>query len=212
MNFQPRILNAKQKRLLKPLGSWAASRGFYLAGGTALALMLGHRQSVDFDFFTQQNIPDPLRLVTELQDAGFTVEPQSVAPDTLLVTISQVKASFITYRYRMLEEYVDYPAYDLKLASLSDIAAMKLAAIAQRGARKDFIDCCALIRNTYTLPQMLQFYREKFGFKDVTHVLYGLAYFEDAEREPMPKMLLRTSWKQVKQEIQAAVKTIGLNG
>jgi len=78
MNFQPHILNAKQKRLLKPLGNWAASHGFYLAGGTALALMLGHRQSVDFDFFTQQYIPDPLRLVTELQDAGFTVEPQSV--------------------------------------------------------------------------------------------------------------------------------------
>ncbi|MGH9769679.1 MAG: nucleotidyl transferase AbiEii/AbiGii toxin family protein [Blastocatellia bacterium] len=205
MNFHPRILTAKQQKVLTKLGGLAKVEGYYLAGGTALALQIGHRRSVDFDFFTQQNLDDPLLLASRIQAAGAPLETGSVSPGTLFGTISSVKVSFIAYRYPMLNDLVVWPQYDLLLAALPDLAAMKLAAITQRGAKKDFIDIAALMSESFTLEQMLQMYQTKYGIGNIMHLLYSLVYFDDADQEKMPVMISRITWPKIKKLISAQV-------
>jgi hypothetical protein len=85
---------------------------------------------------------------------------------------------------------------------------MKLSAVAQRGARKDFCDIYALGKKVFTLSQMLGFYQKKFGIRDIGSVLYGLVYFDDAESERMPRMILDVTWKEIKKTILGWVKEI----
>jgi hypothetical protein len=92
------------------------------------------------------------------------------------------------------------------LASLDDLACMKLAAIAQRGSRKDFVDIHALISKHCPLEELLLLYRKKFSLQDISPVLYGLVYFEDAELEPAQQMLWKISWRQIKRDISQWVK------
>ena len=92
------------------------------------------------------------------------------------------------------------------MASLDDLAAMKLSAIAQRGSRKDFVDIYALAEKHAPLRQLLDCYARKFSIRDTGHVLYALSYFDDAEREPMPKMLWRLSWQEIKRRIGSELK------
>lgn len=96
------------------------------------------------------------------------------------------------------EDSIDDP---LRPAASEDIAAMKLAAVAQRGSKKDFIDVFALGRH-FGLGDMLVSYRKKYGVEDVGHVLVALAYFDDADRERTPMLLQRQSWPDVKATIR----------
>ena len=92
------------------------------------------------------------------------------------------------------------------MASMEDIACMKLSAVAQRGSKKDFIDIYALGLRHFSLKEMLQLYQKKYAVRDIAHVLYGLTYFDDAERERMPKMFWSINWKTVKKTIQGWIR------
>jgi hypothetical protein len=94
------------------------------------------------------------------------------------------------------------------LASLEDLACMKLSAIAQRGARKDFCDIYALGKKAFSLSQMLGFYQKKFSISDIGSVLYGLVYFDDAESERMPRMLWDVTWREIRNTILGWVKEV----
>ena len=85
---------------------------------------------------------------------------------------------------------------------------MKLSAVAQRGARKDFCDIYALGKKSFSLQEMLDFYQKKFNIRDVGSVLYGLVYFDDAESERMPRMLWDVNWGEIKKNILEWVKDI----
>ena len=85
---------------------------------------------------------------------------------------------------------------------------MKLSAVAQRGARKDFCDLYALAKKAFSLRDMLDLYQKKFNIKDVGTVLYGLVYFDDAENERMPRMLWNVTWKEIKKSILEWVKEV----
>ena len=114
-----------------------------------------------------------------------------------------VRVSFLEYRYPRLRPGLARSG--LVLASLEDIAAMKLAAVTQRGSRKDFVDVFALGRR-FRLEEMLGFYREKYGLEDCGHVLVALSYFDDADGERMPTMIARWSWPSVKAAIRGWVQ------
>lgn len=204
MKFHPRIMTERQKKVLHRLNEIPQRAGFYLAGGTAVALQLGHRHSVDFDFFSNQNF-DPLELAATLRDEGLALEVDQAAEKMLFGSISQVKLSFIYYRYPLLDELTLYPQYKIMLAGLPDLSAMKLAAITQRGAKKDFIDLYALLRSGIALPEMLSFYQQKYQSKSVAHVLTSLTYFEDAEADRLPKMHLRATWREMKNYLRQQV-------
>jgi Nucleotidyl transferase AbiEii toxin, Type IV TA system len=204
--FRADVLPAVQRDVLAAIGSRATRAGFYLGGGTAIAIRLGHRQSVDFDWFTPSALEDPMGFAGALRAEGVAIETTSTAPGTLHARVQGVRCSFLSYRYPLLEPASTWTSYACELASLSDLACMKLAAVAQRGARKDFLDVFALVQQGFTLAQMLELYRRKYAIDDVGHVLAGLCYFDDAEREPMPVMLVSLEWDEVKAALRSWVK------
>lgn len=194
----PEVLTAAQARVLARVAPVLAERSFYLAGGTALALRLGHRRSVDLDWFTGEPIGDPLRLAREVQEhVRLTVG--GVERGTLHARISGVRVSLIEYRYPLLK--APEVVAGVPLASLEDLACMKLAAVAQRGALKDFIDIYALGRRI-KLERMLALYRRKYHVADWGNVVFALTYFDDADRERMPVMLRRWSRDGIKRALR----------
>jgi hypothetical protein len=202
MSLHEEILTVRQRKALRLLGPKTAQRAFYLAGGTAIALHLGHRRSVDFDWFLEGRIADPLGLAGEIRAEGVPFQSGQIARGTLYGALYDVRVSFLEFHYPMLDPLVDWPEYGCHLAGLRDLASMKLAAITQRGSRKDFIDLYALGTSGQTLPEMLAWYGEKFDVTDIGHVLYALAYFDDAESERMPRMLWTAPWNQIKRTVQ----------
>ena len=198
----------KQIKVLKALGPHMAPKGFYLAGGTALAIHYGHRISVDLDWFSPQPFDDGMLLAQALRNSGLDLEIQQVSPGTLHGSIQGVRVTFLQYQYPMLKSIRHWKDMDCDLAPLEDLACMKLSAIAQRGARKDFCDLYALGKTSFSLQQMLGFYQKKFDIRDVGSVLYGLVYFDDAENERMPRMLWKVNWRDIKNTILEWVKGV----
>ncbi len=206
MGFHPEILTHTQKRVLKLLGPFTHPHDFYLAGGTALAIHLGHRRSQDLDWFTTGRIPDAISLAASIREEGIPLGVRQVARGTLNGSVSKISVSFFEYQYPLLQKEIFWSEVGCRLASLPDIACMKLSAIAQRGRKKDFVDLYALGIKFFSLKQMLSFYQKKFSLKDIGHVLFALTYFDDAEKERMPVMAWRTQWKTIKTAIQTWVK------
>lgn len=209
MKFHLEGLTKKQIEILKQTGAYLQENGYYLGGGTALAIHLGHRLSMDLDWFTSNEMGDALIVAQRLRDANFKFVTAQTAPGTLHGSISNVRMTFLEFRYPLLKPLVHWKEMNCSLASLEDLACMKLSAIAQRGARKDFCDLYALGMKHFKLQEMLDLYRQKFNIPDIGHVLYGLVYFDDAENERMPKMLWDVKWMDVKKTIQGWVKQIG---
>lgn len=178
----------------------------YLAGGTALALQIGHRVSVDLDFFTKEEFSE-----TELS-AKLVTLPKFVQEGTEKWTvwgkISQTRFSMFYYEYPLLEQTKIFEG--IQLASLADIAAMKIHAIDRRGTRRDFIDVYFLSKQ-YTLAKMLDFYQRKYtvGEDHLYSIFRSLDYFEDAEQEnQMPNMILEADWEKVKEYFRNEIRRL----
>mgnify|MGYP001588226550 CR=1 FL=1 len=149
------ILTESQQTLLELLSRIPEVRTFYLAGGTALALYLGHRRSRDFDFFRPKEFA-PQDLLSVLRETG-ELDPE-------------------------------------------DIAAMKLAALAGRGSRKDFVDLYFHARQVVPLERVFELFREKYRGVSVDpyHLLRSLTFFDDADAEAMPELLTEVTWEEIK--------------
>lgn len=178
-------------------GIVAEKNGIYLAGGTALALQFGHRQSVDLDLFCEKDFPH--NITESLRALGaLTVNKQD--PTTFDGTLDGVKVSFFAYGYPRLFPTIIFEG--IALADPRDIAAMKVLAISQRCTRKDFIDLFVLLR-TYSLATIFEFFDAKF--KPVSylrsHLLKSITYFVEAEEEAMPTMLETIAWSDVKKKL-----------
>lgn len=208
MKYHTDGLQKRQISVLKDLSPHMSSRGFYLAGGTALAIHLAHRVSVDLDWFTPHPFEDALLLAQSIRSTNIDLNIEQVSPGTLHGSVHWVRVTFLQYQYPLLKPLVHWDEMDCSLASLEDLACMKLSAIAQRGARKDFCDIYALGTKAFSLKQMLELYQKKFGIKDIGSVLYGLVYFDDAESERMPKMLWNVTWRKIRNTILDWVKDV----
>jgi len=201
------VLDAAQVAVLARMGSVMAREGFYLAGGTAVALHLGHRRSVDLDWFTPSALADPLQHADRMRAEGLALTDVETQRGTLHARIDGVRVSFIEYRYPLLRGAEPLGDTEARVAALDDLAAMKLAAVAQRGTRRDFVDVHALAARR-PLADLLDLYRRKYGVTDITHVLYGLSYFDDAESEQMPDMLAPADWAAIKAAIRGWIKAL----
>jgi hypothetical protein len=208
MNWHLEVLPAQQRQVLRQLGPVAHSLGFYLAGGTAVALHLGHRESLDFDWFTGKMSDEPVELALDVQDQGVELKIHSAHRRTLHGSTGGVGVSFLESRYPPLRPPVECPEFGCTIAALQDLAAFKLLAITQRGMKKDFLDIYALGISGLSLPEMLACYRQKFSVRDSGRVVFALCYFDDAEQAPMPKMLGDTAWEEVKNSLRQWVKSI----
>lgn len=183
--------------LLKQLGRLPAVASFYLGGGTAVALHLGHRVSVDLDFFAPQPDYATEPLIQDLQTVGPLVIRQQ-SRGTLEVTLQDTQASFFAYPYPLLEEPVTL--WGVRVAGLLDLAMMKLIAISQRGQKRDFVDLYHICRHGYTLDDLLARLDAKFPRVRYStyHLVRALAYFDDAETDPTPAMRVPFDWTAVK--------------
>lgn len=209
MTFHADSITTDQQAVLHTLGPTVTDHGFYLGGGgTAIALQLGHRRSIDFDWFTSERFDDSMRWAQTLREAGVDFTTSSIDRGTLHGTVDGVRVSFLEYRYALLQPLIRWPSYHMDIAALDDLACMKLSAIAQWGAKKDFIDLYGLVRAHRPLPALITRYQQKYSTDDIAHLLYALAYFDDAESERMPVMLWDVDWATIKDEIQDWVKQI----
>lgn len=186
--------------LLKKIQSLPNVSGLRLVGGTALALHIGHRKSVDLDLFGSFDASTSFRPL--LLNAGYVADGSETGAVQSL-NVNGVKVDFVNYAYPWM---CDAIAEDgMTLADIHDIAAMKLSATANRGKKKDFIDIAFLLER-FSLPEIFELYQKKFSVTEFSFALRGLTYFDDAEDDPMPEMLIPMTWKDVKLKIESAVR------
>ncbi|MEK7513508.1 MAG: nucleotidyl transferase AbiEii/AbiGii toxin family protein [Patescibacteria group bacterium] len=167
----------------------------YLAGGTALALRLGHRQSFDLDFFTQDKFDEQVVFMQLKQTGQF--ESKKIAWKTVMGDFCKISFSLFYYEYTVLDRFDDFEG--LKIASLKDIAAMKLHAVEDRGSKRDFVDLFFLTKY-FSLEEISDFYDQKYHCLEEHEVFIvkALNYFEDTEAEEMRPMLVNYNWPQIK--------------
>ena len=188
---------------------------WYLAGGTALALQEGHRQSVDLDFFTVRS--GFAELSTERQLLKTSSWVTSLRQEgTLYGTFYKAKMSFIAYPF-FLPSKEKILCGELSMLLSGDIAVMKIVAISQRGRKRDFVDLFWYARQKEPLGEIIKRTVEKYPGQErnLNHILRSLIYFDDAEDDPMPKLFFKATWKQIKdyfitETVRAAGSLLGL--
>jgi len=176
------ILSEERRNILPSFISWKDE--FYLAGGTALALQIGHRESVDFDFFSSHPF-DTEKMIKRISilfgEKSFTVT--QVEKNTLSIILhTEIKISFMTYEYELVNPLIKTEY--INIASVPDIACMKLSAIMQRSALKDYVDLYEIMK-IYPLEKLLSFTKKKYPTIDSTVVLKSLSYLDDIIDEPL---------------------------
>lgn len=186
--------------LLKKLQRLPVLEQTRLVGGTALALQLGHRKSIDLDFFGTVDCEAEYLRESIAGIASLTILKES--PHIHIYIVDGIKVDIVNYKYPWLDDVV--LEQGLRLASVSDIAAMKITAIIGRGTKKDFIDIAFLLHH-FSLEEILHFYAAKYNDSSVFMAMKSLAYFEDAEADPMPDMFVNQSWQQVKAYILSKI-------
>ncbi|MEK7121465.1 MAG: nucleotidyl transferase AbiEii/AbiGii toxin family protein [Patescibacteria group bacterium] len=197
-----------QKRLdILPLFKYF-KKNFYLAGGTSLALQIGHRDSVDFDFFSEEDIHtkelfERLRKIFE----GHKLLKIQEEPNTLTVLIDEsIKISFFTDKYRLVDKTISDE--NLTFASIKDIGCMKLSAITGRASNKDYIDLYFILKH-FSLSDLLEKAHDKYPELERNLILKSLVYFDDITSE---KILFKNNsditFEEVKDKLRNEVKKI----
>lgn len=202
--LQKQAVETSTLELIRELQSKVYFKDFFLVGGTALALNLGHRKSIDIDLFSNFNFDTQSLLENLTHDFQFNLFYS--ASNTLKGSIANVKIDVLAHRY----PFVNEPLYadGISMLSTEDIIAMKLNAISVSGQRvKDFIDIFFLLEK-YSIENMLDFYRKKYSLQNEVNVLKSLIWFNDVDLSDWPVMLknINLKWDTVKKEISKSVK------
>ena len=204
--MHPKVLSPDGWKTVRGLvaGGWV--QPWTLGGGTGLATHLGHRYSEDLDFFRDEPF-EPERLAGELSAIG-NVSIQSRSADTLHLALQGLRLSFLRTQAPLLFPGTTYRS--LVVADPRDIAVMKAIAIGGRGSRKDFVDLYFFLQAGGSLDGVLSLVRRRFEEVDYNdyHLFKSLVYFEDAESEPMPKMIRDVEWETIKAAIVSEVRRL----
>lgn len=194
--------------LLQFIGTCAFAERFYLAGGTALALRLGHRRSIDLDFFS--NVDRVSRATRQEILHALVPRGAQAIEDTegnLLLDVHGVHVGFFSYSYPLLDPTEDVEG--VAVASIADIGLMKLDALISRGARKDFYDLY-WIAQQIPLAELLEMGRKKYPYaRDFEWLaVEGLVYFDNADRDVQPLLLEDVPWEEVKVFFRAEARRL----
>jgi len=205
MNWYENVLDKSAHKAARRLSA-VLGGDFYLAGGTGLALRLGHRISLDLDLFSQNrrlDTPERLALVKALKASGST-EVMGEKDGTIHLKLGGTSVSLFNYPYKLLKQPSRWSG--LNVASLEDIAAMKLSAVVGRGAKKDFIDLFFICRECGP-AKVLKWGERKFPDHPqfAVQAAKALVYFEDAEKEPSPRVLLSVPWKEIRRYFEKEI-------
>lgn len=194
--LQTQTVSAELLELLKKISTSELFKDYFLVGGTSLALQIGHRNSIDLDFFAKKDI-DELVFMEELEKFGKVIKVTGTK-NVLICKVNGIKIDFVNHIYQFIDEPLIVEG--IKLASKKDISAMKLNAIEGRGTKKDFIDLYFLL-NYFSLSEIITFYREKYVNHTDFMMLKSLTYFDDADNYPEPEMFQNFDWEMAKQKI-----------
>jgi len=171
------ILNTNQIELLPLIGEF--SKQFILVGGTAIGLQIGHRQSIDFDLFTNKLIkPQSIKNKLKIQSIDFNVIHQEY--DQLHLIVNNVKLTFFTFPYEIEKQQVFNDI--IGMPNLLTLAAMKALALGGRAKWKDYVDLFFLLKYHYSLKEIELKAKEVFG-KAFSAKLFRqqLSYFKDID-------------------------------
>lgn len=202
MKFFESALPPKTKIALNNIKKMPDLTDFYLSGGTALSLQLGHRESEDLDFFSQKDF-NPESLQSKLIPFG-KVTNIEIEKSTLNLFLDDVKIQFLYYPYDLLKKPVSYQ--NILISSLIDIACTKLITISSRGSKKDFIDLFVLLQS-FTLSYLFENLDKKYKSIDYNHlhIIKSLIFFEPADTQPMPRLHIDINWEEIKKVITQKV-------
>lgn len=186
-------------------------RNFYLAGGTGLALHLGHRFSVDLDFFTDaaDSVDAKMRRTLKQKFQKPSLELVHDKDATFVAKWQAVGISFFElHEQPLVERTIEVDG--IALASLGDIGALKLSAAFSRATRKDLVDLYYILQNL-SLEKLFRVAAKKFPHTPSFPVtaLWALAYFDDADKLPMPRMIDKTPWAQMKKFLRKQAADAG---
>lgn len=193
------IFDKDRYELLKKISEVVSIKDYYMVGGTALSLQLGLRESYDFDFCVKSEFNNEI-LLDELKSIG-NVEVIQNQKGTCDVLLNGVQVSFFYYPNKVLADFTKAEEIpQLNIASVLDIAVMKLIAIGGRGAKKDFFDLYNIIEKcnirSYELVNGL---KQKCGENiNYVNIIMGLSYFEDAEDEILLNTFVNYNWENIK--------------
>ena len=193
------IIDKDRYKLLKDIIETVTIPTYYMIGGTALSLQMGLRESFDFDFCVKEQFNNEI-LLEELKIIGQTEIKQN-QKGTCDLIINGVQVSFFYYPHRVINDYVTTKEIPkLKIASILDIAIMKIVAIGGRGAKKDFFDLYQIINKcNISLNDLANGLIQKCGTNvNFANIVMGLSYFEDAEQEILPKTFVEYNWDEIK--------------
>lgn len=203
--LQTQTIDPATLELIKSLQSRDYLKGFNLVGGTALALYLGHRRSIDIDLFS--NFDFDIATTIELIQQDFSLQIYQTARNTIKGSIENINVDIIAHKYPLLNKPTEIDG--IRLLSEPDIIAMKLNAISVSGQRsKDFIDIFFAMENDrYLIADMLKFYQTKYNQSGEMHVLKSLIYFDDVDLSDWPVLLKKPGlkWSEVCTKINRKV-------
>lgn len=192
--------------LLKDLMGIPVFRKLRLVGGTGLALQKGHRKSVDIDLFGELDADD-IELMNSLS-VFHDLKTIQHTKNIKIFSINNIKTDIVNYPYPWL--FPEIEADGIRMADVRDIAAMKVAAITNRGTKKDFIDLYFLLKD-FSLGEIINLYLAKYHDGSDFMALRSLVYFSDAESDLMPEMLMPAEWESAKLLIKSEVEAYQRN-
>jgi hypothetical protein len=197
------------QNLLEQVGRLDFIRRFYLAGGTTLALQLGHRRSVDLDFFSETDeVHERTRREIVAAFSGRAAQVVESVDGNLLLLVDGIHVGFFSYGYPLLDPYLEFK--NLRLASLLDLGLMKLDALMGRGSRKDFYDVYVICQQIPLADLLAAGERKYPQMRDFALMsVESLVMFENAEGDFQPELLVDLPWQSVKQYFITQVKELG---
>jgi Nucleotidyl transferase AbiEii toxin, Type IV TA system len=198
---QPFIIAPETFRLIQELQSLPELNGFYLVGGTSLAMQIGHRNSIDIDLFSQDEFDE--NYILSLLTPKYEVKEIFRRKHTIISLINNIKTDFIKHTYPFILPPITEEG--ITFLSKEDIAAMKLHAIIQSGKRlKDFIDIYYLLQH-FSMNQMVKFFSQKYTYTNPMIAVKAVNFFGDIDESiDPPKLVKPISLKQIKKRIEDA--------
>jgi len=188
-------------------------KGFYLAGGTALALQVGHRVSQDFDCFTSQPLSDAWLTTLESIDSSERVSILVNTAHELTVILSEVKISLIHYPFPLINKLVTLNPFPLPLLSVEEIAATKAYTIGRRGSYRDYVDMyTVLARNLASLGDIVALAEQKYGEHFNGRLfLEQLLYLDDVRDDTITYLIDRVTREDIMHYFKQAVASFRLD-
>jgi predicted nucleotidyltransferase component of viral defense system len=190
--------------LIYSLQSKNYTNNFLLVWGTALALQIGHRTSTDIDFFSNEKF-DVVSLLNFLREDYNDLTIRNQMSHAVLTEINNIKSDFVFQSSILIDPPVIME--NIRMASMREIAAMKISAIVARGKKRDFVDLYCLL-NSFSLSEILKAFKEKYKDSDTALAMRSLFYYVDADQDLDPKCFFDYDWEKVKKRIHKEASKI----